>query len=224
MIYIIKKDINYIFTKNKKILLSILLIHLVYFSLTLILNDEMDLTTFYTLSSFNIDISSSNLDIIVFLFQLILLIHLTINLFFTDINQNLENIFLRINYNNYISYKIISYNIINIIINSILIFLPFLMIHIKTSISIGAFIMVLIKKILYFALIINLTLMLLLQKSTINRIILILIMILIIINKNFYNILNIESLLVILLTLFTLFLIKKNWRKNYVFILENIKK
>ena len=224
MIYIIKKDIDYIFVKNKKMFLLILLIYFTYFLLNLVLNNEIDLETFYSLSSFNIDSDSSNLDIIVFLFQLFLTIYLTINLFYADINQNLENVFLRINHNDYIFYKIISYSIINTIINSMLIFLSFLIIYIKTSININIIILILIKKILYFTLISNLTLVILLQKSTINRIILALIILLITTQKNFSNILNIELILSILLILFTLFLIKKNWRKNYVSILENIKK
>ena len=170
MKYVFFNDLYYLLTQKYKIIVSYILTFIIFYFLILVLNkvDDLSYSEYYLNNLFGLDYNPKELFDVLKMGMLILnyafYVYLSLLIVLNDLD-NIDNLFLRIKTQNWITCKLISSLIISLFINTIIYLFPLL----YGTVNFG-FYLIIIKKTLII-LIINMIILLLLLLYNKNKII-----------------------------------------------------
>lgn len=120
MKYIIYSDLFYLFSKKKKILFFIFIFPIFMF----LININSEISGFeeiiYFVLGVNLDQYSSIFEVILFLINVICILYINMDMFFKDLDYNMDNIFLRVNVRKWYILKLFTISIFISIMKCIL--------------------------------------------------------------------------------------------------------
>lgn len=225
MKYILLNDINYVFRQKRKIIFSYFVIVLLYFVFNAIMRNLIDDKLFYDTLAISCNFSKAGwLEILMFIFSILIYLYIALQLFYKDIQIGIDNIYLRMTSIKWIRCKIVTIYIISVMLLCFMYSVLYATMYIVTKMAVSINFMIFIKHLIYMYTLESICLLFVLISNKIKILTPILILIFLsifvvlptdILSFNFYLLLGVCISINIMV-----FLI---YKKDYIFILENIK-